>query len=157
MRLGAALTLAATSAEAGAWAKAPGESEAIMSFATKVYDHKPEQELDLYIEHGVRRGWAAVAGVRGWSRSEDHNTFVQLGLRKQFKTSGSWGAASETRLISGRDWNDCGGWGLETRGLVGKRMSVLKHAGFVDVEAAVRSFSDGCGELRIEGSAGSDP
>ncbi|MET0546664.1 MAG: hypothetical protein ABWZ40_10155 [Caulobacterales bacterium] len=157
--VGVALTFmaGAQSAQAGAWPKQPGETEAIASFALKSYNHRAEKELDLYVEHGVRRRWTAVGGVRGWSRGDNDRTFAQIGLRRQMKAPAPFVMASETRLISGRDWNECGGWGLESRWLGGVRSKILNRDGFLDIEGAVRTFSDGCMEVRFEGSAGSVP
>lgn len=157
--LGSALTVlaAAQDAQAGAWPKQKGETEAIASFALKSYNHQSEKELDLYVEHGIRRNWTVVGGVRGWSRSADDRTFAQIGVRRQLKVAAPFVVGSETRLISGRDWNECGGWGLESRWLGGAPVHIAGKKGFVDIEGAVRSFSDGCMELRLESTAGSTP
>jgi len=63
-------------------------------------------------------------------------------------------AATEGRLLQGRDWNECGGWGLESRVLAGRNVDLSGRRVFIDAEAAVRSFSDGCAEGRLELTAG---
>jgi len=144
----------AAGAQAGAWPQPPGTTEIIATAAAKRYNERPEQEFDIYAEHGVNKTWTAIAGVRGWSRLDSARTFSQAGLRRKSKPA--WGAemANEARLLHGRDWNECGGWGLETRALAGKNVDLMGLPVFLDVAVAARSFSDGCAEGRLEGTVG---
>lgn len=139
---------------AGAWAQAPGTTEVIATVASKRYDSRPEQEFDVYAEHGVNKTWTAIAGVRGWSRLDSGRIFAQVGMRRKLKPILGAEAASEVRLLQGRDWNDCGGWGLESRALTGRNAEILGRPVFIDVAVAARSFADGCAEGRLEATLG---
>lgn len=141
-------------AMAGAWPQASGTTEIIATVAAKRFNSIPEQEFDVYAEHGVNKDWTAIAGVRGWSRLDSGRTFAQAGLRRRLKPIMGAEIASEARFLQGRDWNECGGWGLESRTLAGRSVELLGQKGFVDVEVALRSFSDGCAEGRVEATAG---
>ena len=86
---------------------------------------------------------------------DSERTFIQIGLRRQTKPIMGFVTASEGRVLQGRDWNECGGWGLESRVLAGRNVDIAGRRGFIDAEEAARSFSDGCGEGRLEFTAGS--
>lgn len=145
----------ATVAQAGAWPQPPGTTEVIATAASKRYNSRPEKEFDIYAEHGVSKTWTAIAGVRGWSRLDSARTFSQVGVRRALKPILGAEIASEARVLHGRDWNECGGWGLESRALAGKNVDLMGLPLFLDVAVAARSFSDGCAEGRLEATLGS--
>lgn len=145
----------AAAAKAGAWPQPPGATEIIATAAAKSYNSRPEKEFDIYAEHGVNKTWTAIAGVRGWSRMDSGRTFSQVGVRRALKSKLGAEIASEARLLHGRDWNECGGWGLESRALAGKNVELMGLPVFLDLALAARSFSDGCAEGRLEATLGS--
>ncbi len=88
----------AAGAQAGAWPQPPGSTEIIATAAAKRYDSRPEEEFDIYAEHGVNKTWTAIAGVRGWSRLESGRTFSQVGVRRKLDSILGAEIASEARL-----------------------------------------------------------
>lgn len=174
--------LASTSAEAGAWPRPKGETEAILKLeavrAVEGFDldglpaplpaEREERRLSLYVEHGLTDRITLTAKLAAESGRDafvdyDGRGPTELGVRARlFERKGAVVSASAAWVLPGEGRNAGyaapgeGEGDLDARVLVGRSGRWLGRSGFVEVQA-VRVFRrDLPDETRLESTMGID-